>query len=222
MRLCTFATLFALSVSVIACADDPSVDEGAEIDDDSKQDAASRPVGTFVRPEDGGAPFARLVLKSDGTFYREDIVLCNRAPCPPQVQRGTVKFTRSGNYRYIRFRDESGAELDRWAYRFGAPADLPILSLRAVNTQLWQDLELGEAFCEAASDCDVQGLGHVECVGAWTCSGENTCAYSCGVTCGDAGGACRQPSDCLDKGGEIVSGFSCGGMNSFGAACCML
>ncbi len=230
MRSIVVASILAVAGagSFVACVADDSVDDGEEIADDGKQDAQSRPVGTFEASRGSGSPYERLTLLSDGSFVRQEVVFCITAPCPPITTRGTVKYTRSGSTRYIRFLDASGELIDRYAYRFGAPADLPILSLRPVNTRTWMDLELADqAFCAAPKDCELQNLGHVECLGAWSCSAENACAYSCSTqsTCPDPAAPGVHYVGGGDSGRPIrfclLADFACAdGQNHFDNAAC--
>ncbi len=222
MRTVLLTSLLTLSLSIVGCSGESSIDDGVELADDGKQDGQPLPVGTFDLMQDAGGPFVKLVLRADGTFYRTEQVFCITAPCPPIATRGTMKFTRSGSHRYIRFRTEDGAPIDRYAYRGGTGEDENLLEIRLVGTSEWSPMGRSqETFCEAASECPHMNLPTPRCLGQWTCE-QNSCAYACGqLSCGDAGGSCLQPSDCLAGGGELSSAFSCGGTNNFGTACCM-
>ncbi len=130
-----------------------------------------------------------------------------------------MRFTRSGAHRYMRFLDEGGAVIDRYAYRYDSGADPRVLSLRLVNTNEWMDLEAGDPFCEAAPDCNLQGIVRIGCRGSWSCEA-NACEFTCAPSCADSGGTCMQPSECDDKGGDVDTGPSCFGAD-VGAKCCM-
>jgi hypothetical protein len=215
----TTRLLLALALMGLGCgggSDDAAVDVP---DSAGKADGVTRPVGTYRNDGAANGQFAFVVLKSDTFFHRAQVVTCVAAPCNPAAQFGSYAFTKSGNTQYIRFNDNDGNLVDRYAYRL----DGDQLSLRAVDAAGWQKLTLtaDQAFCAEAADCEIQELPQPRCPGRWRCL-ENTCEFGCGANdCEIAGGTCvgLAPGSCVGGVVADASAYGCG--DGVGLQCCV-
>ncbi|HEY3356566.1 MAG TPA: hypothetical protein VGQ83_25165 [Polyangia bacterium] len=188
------------------------------IDNAEKADGVIRPVGTYRNEAPTAGGFTAVVLKTDKTFRREVQVMCITTPCNPIATEGRYGWSKSGSTRYIRFLDENGDLIDRYAYTLSGD----VLTLRVPNTTQKQKLTLSaDAYCAVPADCELQDLAQPRCIGEWTCGAENTCAYECTTPCAAAGGTCvgLYPDACANGTVGDANTFSCGG--GVGVQCCL-
>jgi hypothetical protein len=160
------------------CAADGDEDSFDELpDDETKADTIKYPIGTYSTADEIGGAVALLVLKSDKTYYVEGYDRWIESIAGDKYSfSGVYRFTRSGTRRYIRLEDDNRELHDRFAWEWSSDGSL---ELRRVGEGIWNSLEpSGTAWCAAATDCRLQELVHVACVGAWKCS-SNACNYSC-------------------------------------------
>ena len=219
----TTALLMALALAAFGCSGTPDTADDANadtIDNAAKADGVVRPVGTYLKDGATAGQFTKIVLKTDRTFHRELMVYCIVAPCPTPATDGTYNFSKSGTTRYIRFLDDNGDLIDRYAYTLSGD----VLKLRVPNETTkvaYTHADNDNAWCDVADDCGLQELAQPRCPGQWTCGAENTCAYDCQNTCESAGGACVPlvPDAC--EFGEVgdANTYSCGG--GLGVMCCL-
>ncbi|MBI5482216.1 MAG: hypothetical protein HY906_25395 [Deltaproteobacteria bacterium] len=219
----TTALFMVLALAAVGCNGSPDIGDDANadtIDAATKADGVIRPVGTYLRDNATAGQFTKVVLKTDRTFHRELMVYCIMAPCPTPATEGTYNFSKSGTTRYIRFLDENGDLIDRYAYKL----DGDVLKLRASGSSSYVKYEHADndaAWCGVADDCELQELPQPRCPGQWTCGAESTCAYDCRMPCEVAGGECvaLYPGSCAD--GEVgdANTYSCGG--GLGVMCCL-
>jgi hypothetical protein len=219
----TTALFMVLALAAFGCNGSPDTgdDTAADtIDTATKADGVVRPVGTFLKDAASAGQFTKIVLKTDRTFHRETMVYCVRAPCPALESEGTYNYSKSGSTRYIRFMDENGDLIDRYAYTLAD--DVLKLRVPGESTRVaYTRADDANAWCGVADDCELQELAQPKCPGQWTCGAENTCAYDCRLPCEVAGGECvaLTPSSCAD--GEVgdANTYSCGG--GLGVMCCL-
>ncbi len=174
-------------VSLQGCTADAPADEAdaeeAETSADELTANAKKIVGAFhgagtVRPP----TFEGIVFAQNGTFFADldTGIRCITAPCPSSAHlEGTFSATKS----YIRLTAKAGtASTDFYGrYKYTLSGDKLSFS-RTANGATWsQSLSKEISYCAAATDCDGQGLIHPMCLGGWTCSTANTCAFKCGV-----------------------------------------
>ena len=218
MRILPLFSAAVLVLTVTACAQDGpgdlQADEAIEsADDDGKADGVLFPYGTFAGAERNDF-FSRLVLKTDKTFYLERQIVCIMAPCNPIVIAGTFRFTRSGDYRYLRLHaDGDDEDMLRFAWHF----DGTTLELRKTYTDDWFTVTRSEDFyCQDVEDCLAQPVPIYRVWGAWTCP-ERTCVYQSGLFCGGRGGTlCAEGSFC-----DYAPGATCGWADASGLCTAM-
>lgn len=156
--------------------EDTAADLATEVEEplDPKADGLGSPVGTYR----GKEAVHLLVLKTDRRFRME-------MPCPPNARcssptlqyDGSFRMTRSGSgIRYL-ILTGGGSE---WRFAYQHDAARESLSLRQVYTSTWSKLARpAAAWCATPSDCRLQNLTTVGCVGEPTCAA-NACGFSCG------------------------------------------
>jgi hypothetical protein len=219
----TTALFIALALAAFGCNGSPeTADDGNAdtIDTATKADGVVRPVGTYLKDAASAGQFTKVVLKTDRTFHRETMVYCIMAPCPPVASEGTYNFSKSGSTRYLRFLDENGDLIDRYAYTLSGD----VLKLRVPGESArvaYEHADNDSAWCGVADDCGLQDLAQPRCPGQWTCNEENTCAYDCRMPCEAAGGECvaLYPGNCANGTVGDANEYSCGG--GLGVMCCL-
>jgi hypothetical protein len=219
----TTALFMVLALAAFGCNGGSDIGDDANadtIDTATKADGVDRPAGTFLNATAAAGQLTKLVIKTDKTFHREMMVYCVVAPCPTPATEGTYTWSKSGSTRYIRFLDEDGNLIDRYAYKW----DGDVLKLRASGANNWvkyTTAENSEAWCGVPEDCQLQNLPQPRCPGQWVCTEESTCSYDCRMPCEAAGGECvgLAPGNCAD--GEVgdANDYSCGG--AVGVMCCL-
>jgi hypothetical protein len=158
---------------------DPADQEEAEATESDLSANAQRLVGVY-RGSATSAGIENLVLKADGTFIAtgDTGVRCVRAPCPSTFRIGG-RFSATKNYLRL-----NGSSADLGNGFFGRYAHKLIGGKLALSsTGRSSALNKEVSFCEAAVDCEGQGLSVPRCMtagGGLTCSATNACGYSCG------------------------------------------
>jgi hypothetical protein len=120
---------FLLSFAAIAaCSTQPATDNSDQLDQPvGKADAASRPSGTYQNPSPSTGEFTVLTLNDDHTFSYFIAGSCHLGPaCAARLTTGTYLFTHSRSHRYIRFYDDNGVFLDRYAWHLDADGTLEV------------------------------------------------------------------------------------------------
>ena len=168
-----------LAVILSGCAAD---DDGLVFEDDSKaDDGVRRPFGTWRRElGSGDAGFNLLVLKTDRTFhYAQELVTCEPGKCTDELS-GRYRFATSNGRRYVvLFNDD--AIWYSFEYRMGEDDGELQLAYAGSGFDDPFTLELGEGWCQAVTDCELQNIPQIECVGGhFVCSAESTCEQACG------------------------------------------
>jgi hypothetical protein len=200
--------------------------------DDQAEDAldssAVIPAGTYNNPSTSFGEMSLLVLKTDGTFHRAVEISCPTSRQCKQTTDGKYQLTKAGESRYIRFYDENGAPVDRWAYEI--MADTGYLRLRPLGQAIWPKYPLWprrpseDQWCAVDADCELQVPNPFPVI--WTCVQESCKHLNYLDDCqrpdmgwGDYGGTCieAKSGSCA---GIIVAApiFTCG--NSDQAVCC--
>lgn len=190
-------TLIALSLA-LACAgctanvDAEAADDSAvDVDDPAgKEDGVARPVGTFLRTEEGMG-IQEITLFSDRTYHSHFV---NRYRCQPNARclaaipidlqtTGTYRYTKSGRSRYIRLvSDATGGPITRFRYTYNASTEH--LTLREVVDGVAYDAtdfdrDAHGGWCEVDDHCEMQELPGIRCLGAhWECSDSFQCVPS--------------------------------------------
>jgi hypothetical protein len=223
MRTTTILLVAMAMVGGCGGGDNPDDAEPDQVEDVTKADVVY-PQGEFDATAPKLGELALVTLNADKTFERRvQTVDCVPAlHCNPNTD-GTYKFTHSSTTRYIRFYDQSGAFLDRYAWKLSGDK----LSLRAENTTHWLTFVkkvtgagLGEscggfianaAHCQPGLVCVYTGVPDLP----GTCQNPNTNA------CVAAGGSCVAPVPGSCDNGAIGDArqYSCGG--GLGVECCL-
>jgi hypothetical protein len=195
----------------------PVDDEPDQIDDATKADS-SAPLGDFTGSVRVGQ-ITDLVLSSDKSYdYFIQMVDCIPGPC--RAQKGDYKFSHSSTTKYIRFLDDSGNLVERYAYTLSGTT----LKLRRDHDTVWFTLKKN----------DLGAVGD-SCGGFTRTPGKCAAALQCVFThVPDVPGTCQDPdrNPCVSAGGECVAlspgscngevqdatKFSCGG--GLGIECC--
>jgi hypothetical protein len=97
----------------------------------------TRPLGTYVNVLARDGDIAELELDADRVFVRAVLIL-RGGIAVGQVDSGSYRFSKGGDTRYIRFYDEAGLFIDRYAYEL----DGPLLYLRAGGSTRMMELRL--------------------------------------------------------------------------------
>jgi hypothetical protein len=127
---------------VVGCVATDDADDNADLLDT----AADKADGSFIYPQgiynndsasviDGDVK--TVILSADMTFWRQaESSSCSTASCG--VTYGKYTFSHSGSTHYIRFLDQSGKLMNRFAFRTSSGGDK--LQLRKTNETTWFDL----------------------------------------------------------------------------------
>jgi hypothetical protein len=120
--------------------------------------AVPRPLGTYVNVLARDGDIAELQLDADRVFVRAVLIL-RGGIAGGRVDSGSYRYSKGGDTRYIRFYDQAGVFIDRYAYQL----DGPLLYLRADGSTRMMELHLrptppapdaGTADVEAADAAD--------------------------------------------------------------------
>lgn len=127
--------------------------------------------------------FEGIVFNDNGTFFADvnTGIMCVTAPCPTSAR---LEGTYTVRGRSVTLTAKDPAEQNNGYYdRYSVTRTDDSLSLSKLGGEgLSNDLGLQTSYCSEATDCGSQGLIHPMCApGGWTCSAENTCAFSCGI-----------------------------------------
>jgi len=174
-------------VALQGCASDaPAVEADSEEAETSAAELAAHArkiVGAFHGASTPRPPtFQGIVFAQDGTFFADldTGIRCITVPCPSGAHlEGTFSATKSTIVLTAKAGTPSSDFYGRYTYAFRA--DKLSLSRTASGSTWAQSLDKELSYCAAAADCGSQGLIHPMCVGGWTCSTANTCAFTCGL-----------------------------------------
>jgi hypothetical protein len=207
----------------VANPDDQAADT---IEDDTKADAVF-PAGRFEADHPHLGQIAYVVLNSSNHTFERAIQMVDCIPiqsCGPE--KGTYKFSASGSTHYIRFLDNKGVLLDRYAWKLSGST----LSLRPEHDSTWehltkqtktQDAQLGES-------CGGFVANPRHCAPGLTCQGNRipdlpgTCVVDAASNpCEAAGGSCvaLYPGACNTGNIGDARKYSCGA--GLGIECCL-
>jgi hypothetical protein len=193
--------------AIPGCAVDSSTDAGEEGDaeesaasQDELTSNATRLVGAY-HGEDSLRPptFTGLVFEQNGEFFADvdSGIRCIKAPCPSNT-RLVGRFSATKNY--LRLDPKAGEQANTYHGRYRYTLENGQLSLTRAGT-LWKNwsnnLEKGNSYCSAPTDCDGQSIIHPMCAGHWSCgvpSGGKgrSCGWDCGVPANDIWPADKQ------------------------------
>ncbi len=134
----------------------------------------------------GGPAVTGIVFNENNTFFADvdTGIQCIMAPCPSAARlEGTYKVIPlvSASGFPIELTSKDGTDgsglYGRYTYSVG-----PNNTLRLSKGDSWVNiLEKVGSYCGAPTDCEAQNPIHPMCFpGAYTCSAQNTCGYSCG------------------------------------------
>ncbi len=182
--------LFAFA-ALAACSSQPTTDNSDQLDAPAgKADGSVWPVGTFTNATPHVGEFNTLTLNDDYTYSRYELGACpGGGTCAPALQTGTYLFTHGSTHHYIRFYDEDGNFVDRYAWQLDADGSLELDRNAsdywyALAPQASQPTQANQ--CSVDTDCSgilpdfcrVCGDGTESCA-HWSCVA-NGCAI---VTC---------------------------------------
>lgn len=180
-KLTFSAVVFGL-VAVTGCAVDGS-EGGTSTDSDLVAPAPVDVKGAWrTKPGTATSPFwfDGVVFKADGTFFAgvNTGIVCDSAPCPSRIHL-------SGTYNAVGASlvlDATPGEADSGMGFYGRFT----IARQGGTLKIARDGNSGEltletSYCSLPSDCEGQGIIVPACVGGWTCSAQNSCAYACGV-----------------------------------------
>jgi hypothetical protein len=123
--------------------------------------AVPRPLGTYLNVLARDGDIAELRLDADRVFVRAVLIL-RGGIAGGRVDSGSYRYSKGGDTRYIRFYDQAGVFIDRYAYQL----DGPLLYLRADGSTRMMELHLrptppapdaGTADVDAADAADAGG-----------------------------------------------------------------
>lgn len=177
--------LAALSLTSLAstagCSLDASPDDEIVEGSEAELSAAGKAlIGSYV--DDSGA-FRGLILTSKKAGQANEFIadvstgiVCITTPCPSS-ERITGTFT--AGTKTINFKaPTASAHVQHLLGRFNYLVQGDKLSLSRKGFA--QSLEKVTSYCAEASDCYAQDIIHPMCLGAFSCSTENTCSWKCG------------------------------------------
>jgi hypothetical protein len=204
--------LVAVALTMAAWEQGCAVDTGAGDDsevgvtEDDISKAAASLVGSYGRATQPGnaaalPAFTGLVLQANGKFFA-DIdtgVRCITTPCPSAERiEGSFRATKTSLTLTAAAGSAPSQSFGKYTYRVGGRG-LELTRQGWANT-----LPLVNSYCAASTDCDEQGIIHPMCVGAFTCTASNACAYKCGVMPVDNA---VWPADALEVTATASGGF---------------
>lgn len=177
----------------VADASDPREDgesEGIVASQDELTTSAARLVGAFHGAGGAARPptFEGIVFQQSGDFFADvDTGLrCVRAPCPSHV-RLVGRFRATRNHVRLSPRAGESPQSFHGLYRYTLANDKLTLSRAGAPWSAWANtLDKELSYCAQPTDCEAQSLIHPMCAGSWTCGGERSCGWSCGVPVPDA------------------------------------
>lgn len=186
----------ALSFALVGCAADVAEEDMVEEAESDLSAAGRALIGSYA--DDSGA-FKGLVLTSKKVGQRNvffaDVdtgVRCIKAPCPSS-ERIEGTFTAGSKTITLRSTTASGlADHLLGKYNYVKQGDKLTLFRKGFTQSLAKQL----SYCAAPTDCESQDLIHVMCVGSWSCTATNTCAYSCGAPAPAPSTSCYASDDC--------------------------
>ena len=177
--------MFGVWLGVVGCGSAENLDP-SEIDDtvSGKEDVV-RPLGRYeatTEPASRG-DFESLTLNDDHSFQRRGIFVGSEHLIRVD-QKGTYRFTKSGDKRYIRF---YGPLNDRYQYTLSGKT----LKLRADGATSWQKLQAAKQttdFLSCTKDADCHRVG------------SSCCNIAAPIAVNDAGGyraslSCPSPAN---------------------------
>jgi hypothetical protein len=195
--------LAALSIaslgSIAGCASDVEADDDG-VFDESEADLSAAGKALIGSYTSEGGPFYGLILTNKGVGQANEFIAdintgrkCAVAPCPSDAR---ITGTFTAGTKTINFKSSTAVpsaqhRLGRYNYK-----------VQNGKLTLWrkdfsQSLDEADSYCTRPSDCEVQGIVHVACVGQWVCSGALTCGYDCSVPPPPSQGAvCLSSASC--------------------------
>ncbi|HZS42380.1 MAG TPA: hypothetical protein VFF06_36370 [Polyangia bacterium] len=215
MRNWVMATV--LVFGAVGCGGEPADDSVDTIDDVTKADA-SYPSGVYENAKPQIGDFYLLELNADKTFlHKTQGVDCipNFGTCGQMT--GSYKFSHSGSTKYIRFYDDAGNYVDRYAYTLSGDK----LSLKASGSHTF--VMTKSALSGKGDSCGGFTRAPKQCAPGLICIFKNV---------PDVPGTCQPANPCQEAGGDCVAlaphscngqvqdarQFSCGG--GLGVECC--
>ncbi len=179
------SVFLATSIAVTGCALDSGDADDESLDDTGEALSAtgSKLVGAY-RTSNAASDFDVLVLKSDGSYFAEEHVVCVTTPCPPIRQEGRFiahKAPKHGFLGGLRLLPKGGAPSTYYRVSFGAPNQSFKLSRDGVSFWAYA-ATTSRTYCATASDCSGQSYIRPMCVGQATCDTSTAaCGWKCGV-----------------------------------------
>ncbi len=177
------AVSFSSLAAIAGCSADVGDDDAAV--DETEQDLSKEGKALIGSYKGDTGPFHGLILTSKKAGQANEFIAdvdtgirCITAPCPSSER---IVGTFTAGSKTITFKSSTASQhvkhlLGR--YDYVAQGDTLSLSRKSFA----QSLDKATSYCAQASDCDAQDIIHPMCVGAFTCSTENTCNWSCGST----------------------------------------
>ena len=182
----SFAALALVAAGSLAgCAADTSstdADEGvAEESSDELNAAGKALIGSYT--DDTGA-FQGLVLTSKKVGQRNEFfadvdtgLRCITTPCPT-FQRIEGTFT-AGSKTITLYSTTASIPAQHLLGKYNYVVQGDKLTLTRKNFS--QSLAKGGSYCAKSDDCYAQDIIHPMCMGGFTCTPQNTCAWKCGT-----------------------------------------
>lgn len=123
-----------------------------------------------------------LVLAPTGDTFVADIdtgARCITTPCP-STEHVVGTFTSTSTTITLVSDTASDLVQDKLGtYNYKLVDGILSLSRGELATAEEPSLSKAYSYCSIASDCQLQAIEHARCVGEWTCSAANTCAFAC-------------------------------------------
>lgn len=209
------------AVGCSSAAEDPNMEDAVADGEDELTSAAwQKLLGAFdVTNAPVTPPTIQHIVFSptadhNGHHFFADVdtgIRCFRAPCPSNA-RVEGYFTATSKQLRLTAVGADGVSLGG-QYKYTLSGDKLSLTKSGKTTKLEKR---DGSYCTQASDCNAQGIIHPMCVGHFTCGGDQTCGYKCGVApiCPELAppgpGFCPNGDIVPRKGADgCVTGFDC-------------
>lgn len=187
MKLATaffaLATAAVVSASALTgCAADTSAEDAADDTEETSDElsaAGKKLIGSYV--DDTGA-FRGLVLTSEkvgqGNKFFADVdtgIRCITTPCPSSER---IEGTFTAGAKTITFKSSTANHGKHLLGKYNYLVQGSKFSL--FRKDFAQSLSKENSYCSQSNDCYRQNIIHPMCLGGFSCTAANTCAWSCG------------------------------------------
>jgi hypothetical protein len=152
---------------MMGCAGAPANDDtlAEQVEDPSKADVIY-PYGTWDGDEVQAGELDTVTLNDDKTYSCVTFLYCdNSHGLDCGHESGSFKFTHAGSTRYVKFYDETGTFVNRYAWKLSGDS----LSLRASGDTVWMKMHRHVDYANEGEACGGFVAHPKQCADGLTC-----------------------------------------------------